>query len=860
MFFVSFGASSRFRENRLTFFAKEKQDIPIPYRHEDFQRTLEGCRLERDAFRKKYRQSLEGLPEEPDIAPDMLRSLPDDEARRVFEALETEGKNAGDVLLLRTYYKMGRELARCKQEVHEQVLVMNALQDVRKMQIRLHDYMREQTARENLDDDPDQSKSNKAKAFALLNIISEIGNAHCRFPEKGKKEKPDTMTEREWEDEAEEREKLMQARKKFRYHCIRDWETFCDENGKPILSLHCMRSLAFLHMHFNGLHVDRAMDARSIALAEHSGEDLLTLARSDLDPSESKPLLDLAKSLRSGNEPMGEDFPGYPAVIETLPALPKLILTLLYGDIIAARPHDIEDKYFGREDLIEQFTKGGNIVTDGERAILMRELIEYLADYSEALAEGEGTKNEGFTEHNALRIYDLLRENARKYLFQSGVNYIYLTGSDHGVKHLIQGNVRFTTQVAEQLQWSAQDRVCLRQIAVDHDLGYTHAALQRFNTLEEGIPLDNGYYGLVKDHPLYSSAYFEAHRPEYEEYFGKQGARNIGVGILDHSEVKGHLRDRDPAKRIQALFCRIDCMAVSADLKNAPAFMDPKVLVAMSKAFEAVEYLKDVDQRMGEIWKGGDVRGDEYKWLATVQASLRVIANQVKAYLLGLDKEIYENSVYQQAYHRAIDQHYDPFNPKFPTQRDFGSNAIAFAGIDVRSIAERDLLTARLSIEPLFFLVAQYFGGEQGSSFATSAISKLLKDFGANIHNPSKLIQAFDVLSSRRQKWHTENDVAKHAQGSLEYHQHHPTHVHFEFTMPKRGESSPLIKLMTKLMPSLIMVRDLLRPDFDSERLKSVLEKFADDTENDEISASIQNGDLEGATEHFLTQHFILPK
>jgi hypothetical protein len=751
MFPIPFRTSSLFHEKWLISFAKEKHDIPVPSRCEDFGNSLYLRRSERDTFRKKYQQSLEALPYEPAIAPDAFHSLSEEEADRVFGALENEGMNAGDILLLRTHRSTERGYARCKQEVHEQTLLLKALKDVKKMQTLLYDYMRKQTARENLDDDPDQSKRNKAGAFALLEIISEIGNGKCRFPEKGKKETV-YVTEREKIEMGEERKKLTERRKKFYYHCIRDWETWCDEKGKPVLSLPLMRSLAFLHLHFNALDVDRAMNAQSIALAEHSGEDLLALARSDLDPAECTPLLDLVKTLRARNEPVAGDFQRYPAMIDTLPALPKLILTLLHEDVKAACPRESKDKFYGREDLMEQLAKGGHIITNTERAVLMRELIEYLADYTDALREADETEDEsdGFTVRNAFRIYDLLRENARKYLFQSGVNYIYLTGSDHGVKHLIQGNARFTTRIAEQLQWSAHDRVCLRQTAVNHDLGYTHAALQRFSMYEEGIPLNNGYYGLVKDHPLYSSAYFEAHRPEYEEYFGKQGARSIGLSVLDHSEIKGHLRDQDPAKRMQALFCRIDCMAVSADLKNAPAFMHDKVLVAMSKAFEAAEYLKDIDQRMEKLWKDYKVKSAEYDWLATVQASLRTIAGEVKQYLLGLREEIYENQpVFQQAYHRAVDQHYDPFNPTFPVQRDFGSNALAFAGMDVHSTNERDYLTARLSIRPLLFFIAEYFGGEQGASFATSAITKLLKDFGADVHDSSKIVRARWISSHR---------------------------------------------------------------------------------------------------------------
>jgi hypothetical protein len=64
---------------------------------------------------------------------------------------------------------------------------------------------------------------------------------------------------------------------------------------------------------------------------------------------------------------------------------------------------------------------------------------------------------------------------------------------------------------------------------------------------------------------------------------------------------------------------------------------------------------------------------------------------------------------------------------------------------------------------------------------------------------------------------------------------------------------------MTELLPSLRMMRDLLRPDFDRKRLKLALAEFAKDTRNKKISARVQKGDVEGATEHFLSRHFALP-
>lgn len=837
--------------------------MPIPHRYEEFNNRLTILKNERDVFRRAYRKIIASISEEPIISPDVLCALSDCEKDLVIAALDSEGLGE-EIFCINKRRSVELNLTHHKKQVHEQHLLVKAMQDVSKAQALLYDFMREQTALENLGDEPNRRKENKACAFSLLKMISEIGNGNCLFPPKEiRMEKEHTFETVKGKEMAEKRIRdRSRKREDFRYHGIRDCEALRDDSGNLVIPMSLMRSLAFLHLRYNNLHVQKAMDAESIPLAEHSGEELLTLARRDLKSIERTALIKLSAMLREWNEPEASDFSEYLQLIAEIPPLPRLILTLLHRDVAAAHPRECAGEVFGREDLVEQYRKGGDIVRDDERAVLMRELTEYLTDYMEALAESErdSEKTDGFTVRNAFRVYKLLRENARKYLFQSGVHYIYLTGSDHGVKHLIQGNVRFTTQIARNLRWSAQDRVCLRQMAVDHDLGYTHAAMQRFSMHEEGIPLNNGYYELFKDHPLYSSTYFETHRPEYEEYFGKQGAKNIGLSILDHSEVKGHLRDLDPAKRLQALFSRMDCLAVSADLKNAPAFMHPKVLVAMSKAFEAIEYLRDVDQRMGKLWKKNRVQSDEYRWLATVQGSLRTVAGKVKEYLLGLGMEIYNVSVMQQAYYRAVHEHYDPFNPRFPVQRDFGSNAISFEGVSVYSTEERDFLTARLNIKQLLFSISEYFGGEQGASFATSALKKLLADFGGFIRDSSMVVEAFEELSLVSEGPFSEEDVEMRTDGGMGHAQWDETHMSFEFIISKTEEHSPLIDYMKSRTPSLKMMRGLLNPEIDMKTLQLLLKEIASKLQNKKMKTFVMNEDWEEATEHFIARHFALPK
>ena len=87
------------------------------------------------------------------------------------------------------------------------------------------------------------------------------------------------------------------------------------------------------------------------------------------------------------------------------------------------------------------------VLTERERAVIFRESMEYLHDYQAAIAAGSFTK----ANPNAHDVFKLLQDNQRKLAHQTIVDRKFLTGSDHGVLHVIEADMRGAMVMADQL-------------------------------------------------------------------------------------------------------------------------------------------------------------------------------------------------------------------------------------------------------------------------------------------------------------------------------------------------------------------------------------------------------------------------
>lgn len=366
----------------------------------------------------------------------------------------------------------------------------------------------------------------------------------------------------------------------------------------------------------------------------------------------------------------------------------------------------------------------GTPLDDVEKATILRESMEYLRDYKSALKKGGF---EGSTVESTREVFDLLRENQRKLAHQTIVDRSYLTGSDHGVLHVLEGDMRAADRIATQLvaegKMTAKEKVLLRQAIVDHDMGYT------LNTLPKEV--GDAYFGMTKDHPLYSGVRFDAHAKAMEVFFGEGGVRTLRKAVLDHSDPTASLLATDAAPNIvQNIITRADCLGVSADLKMTKLFKDPEMMGQLGRAQELAEKLKTLQ-------KGTPAYEEAEKTLVGIkEATKRVIQERYGATPLG------------EKYLSSIDSYFDPKSPSVAAKRDFGSHSINYGGARF----ERGEVVARFDVNEIFGKVKEYFGkgGEKAAAEAdgmrANAVGKVLVDFGYEVKNVQRLASRLDDL------------------------------------------------------------------------------------------------------------------
>src|SRR3989338_5394472 len=238
------------------------------------------------------------------------------------------------------------------------------------------------------------------------------------------------------------------------------------------------------------------------------------------------------------------------------------------------------------------------VLTDRERAIIFRESMEYLHDYEAAISAG-GFKEGNSSSHDTFK---LLQDNQRKLAHQTIVDRKFLTGSDHGVLHVIEADMRGAMKMADQLGGvlTPEAPVLLHQATIDHDMGYT------LNTLDS----TNNYFSQTKDHPLFSGIRTtDTWAQSLEQHFGPRVRDIYHPAVLDHSDVgKQPLQElvkeiraldaSDPqyqeknlelqGKLVRKILALADCSGTTADIKMMKLFMEPELVGQIGQ-------LKDLD-------------------------------------------------------------------------------------------------------------------------------------------------------------------------------------------------------------------------------------------------------------------------
>jgi hypothetical protein len=161
-----------------------------------------------------------------------------------------------------------------------------------------------------------------------------------------------------------------------------------------------------------------------------------------------------------------------------------------------------KDAIFGELDTIQ----GKGLLSGPEKDLIKKEIDTFIALYKAA-----------FPQKPDKEVLELALDNSRKLAYQTAKDKEVFSGSDHGTKHLLEGNMDLANQMIGALESqgvtvSPLDKVLIHQVIIDHDIGYTVDPAQTS-------------FDASKDHPLFSAAYIESHQGDYERKNKKQEKR-----------------------------------------------------------------------------------------------------------------------------------------------------------------------------------------------------------------------------------------------------------------------------------------------------------------------------------------------
>lgn len=218
----------------------------------------------------------------------------------------------------------------------------------------------------------------------------------------------------------------------------------------------------------------------------------------------------------------------------------------------------------------------------------MQLILETTSKFGQAYARAfEGKRFRGGTERSAQEViqhaYEAMRDNARKIAFQTKLDKRVFSGSDHGTRHICEGCTHFSEQMMSSLKglegvdFKDQDEVLVRQIIIDHDIGYTADAAQA-----------KGGFEASKDHPCAGCAFVEANKDYYSEKYGEEGYEIIRDVVLNHSYAQSEYGGTRPAAGedeltynrdlIRSVVSTVDAMGVTAETKAMDLFRYPEAI------------------------------------------------------------------------------------------------------------------------------------------------------------------------------------------------------------------------------------------------------------------------------------------
>lgn len=314
---------------------------------------------------------------------------------------------------------------------------------------------------------------------------------------------------------------------------------------------------------------------------------------------------------------------GTGANLETIPALENQPFNPETQKIIQERVQENLEKIF--------LNKETGRFNPEKHDIMTAQVDRFLDLIGQAQKEGDVNPDV-----SASQILSLVQENVGLMAFQDRIASENTLG-DHGIRHVVDYNIRITEQILDSLADKGQevraiDRIMGHQAMLMHDLGYAT------DPVREGV--NKGDFEADKGHNLLSAKILRQ-RSEYPndplpQVFSREQLALIHEGVLEHdsSEVKFHLDDNRPDARKDNLLSAIHL----AD--NTHAFEDklPELLYTVPESLQAMRMLsfaKETDdsemfeaiknQLVGSIGGNKDFSLDDKVALITAVKSLTAL-------------------------------------------------------------------------------------------------------------------------------------------------------------------------------------------------------------------------------------------
>ncbi|MDR0740561.1 MAG: hypothetical protein LBF34_02510, partial [Puniceicoccales bacterium] len=379
------------------------------------------------------------------------------------------------------------------------------------------------------------------------------------------------------------------------------------------------------------------------------------------------------------------------------------------GDFTTARNALVD---FAHAIFTDEATKG--LYSKEEQDAVIAQVIDRALDYFQAMDNPSGTVN-------WRDAAQLVRDNLIKIHHQQTEDHKMLTGSDHGVRHVIQSNVANTLNALDEIGpvVSPKEKLMAMQIMIDHDLGYTTDAAK-------------GSFKSAKDHPLASTAFMElgiAQPPS--SIFNEQDRKFMQEAVLAHSYPFGLDKpfnfpagdDADAQKArqtaIAGVISVVDAMGTTGDTKCPALFREGLNFDILANLAMASNKLKDLNAQI----KANPERAND-PGVAALIKDLEAAETEAKQMMHGVvDQALQDGKISQEVadgYKQAIDFDMNSIGAGMMVPQ-FGGELI---GTSMESVAGGHRLNIEFGVSENVKNLAAVFGDQD----VVQAFDKAAKD------------------------------------------------------------------------------------------------------------------------------------